>query len=111
MEVSSLQIGFDALVALLAIVVAFSAFVRKNVYEALGGFRPYHTLEDYDFTQRMEKYGPTLYLPETIVASAHKFKHQKFKATLVWLTVQTLFTLGLPTNKLTYFRAKLLPKL
>jgi hypothetical protein len=86
-------------------------FVRKNVYEALGGFQPYHILEDYDFTQRMEKYGPTLYLPETIIASAHKFRNQKFKATLIWLTIQSLFALGLHPNKLTWLRAKLLSKL
>lgn len=45
-------------------------FVRKVVYDALGGFQPYTTLADYDFIRRMETYGPTLYLPETIISPA-----------------------------------------
>jgi glycosyltransferase involved in cell wall biosynthesis len=43
-------------------------FIRKDAYLALGGFRPYDVFEDYDLIQRLEKYGPTLYLPETVVA-------------------------------------------
>lgn len=70
-------------------------FVRRDVFEALGGFQPYSILEDYEFARRLEKYGPTLYLPETIVASARKFKSNKFKATVIWLAIHTFFSLGL----------------
>jgi glycosyltransferase involved in cell wall biosynthesis len=47
-------------------------FVRREVFEAIGGFQPYNILEDYDFARRMEKYGPTLFLPEAITASGPK---------------------------------------
>ncbi len=43
-------------------------FVRKEVYEAIGGFRPDLDLTGYDFAHRLEEYGPTLFLPETILA-------------------------------------------
>lgn len=41
-------------------------FIRRAVYEALGGLDLTAGLPDDDLVQRMESYGPTLYLPETI---------------------------------------------
>lgn len=70
-------------------------FVRRDVFEALGGFQPYPILEDYDFARRMEKDGPTLYLPETVVTSARKFKNHKLKASIVWLLAHILFSFDL----------------
>lgn len=81
-------------------------FIRRDVYADLGGFQPFDILEDYDFARRMEKYGPTLYLPDTITVSAHKFEGRKFRAFLTWLIVQSLFTLGAPPNKLARFFEK-----
>ncbi len=75
-------------------------FVHREIYEAIGGFQSYKILEDYDFAQRMEKFGPTLYLPDTIIASAHKFKDKKLRTALIWLTAQFLFALGLSPNRL-----------
>lgn len=43
-------------------------FIRKTAYLALGGFRAYEVLEDYDLVRRLETYGPTVYLPQTLVA-------------------------------------------
>ncbi|MDX1523716.1 MAG: hypothetical protein R3264_18955 [Anaerolineae bacterium] len=45
-------------------------FVRKTVYDALGGFDCRQVSPDYDFVQRLEQYGPTLYLPQKISAPA-----------------------------------------
>ena len=82
-------------------------FVRKAVYEALGGFQSYPVLEDYDFARRLEKYGPTLYLPDAIIASAHKFRNKKIKAALTWVIVQSLFALGVSPHKLGRLWAKI----
>ena len=41
-------------------------FVRKDVYQSLNGFKTELIMPDFDFVQRMEKCGPTLYLPEFI---------------------------------------------
>lgn len=75
-------------------------FIRRDAYEALSGFRPYIILEDYDFARRMEKYGPTLNLPNPVIASSRKFHQRKIKATLIWLIMQTLFMVGLHPNAL-----------
>lgn len=75
-------------------------FIRRDAYEALEGFRPYNILEDYDFARRMEKYGPTLNLPNPIIASSRKFQQQKLRATLIWLIMQSLFMIGLHPNTL-----------
>lgn len=75
-------------------------FIRKKVFQALGGFRPYDLLEDYDLARRMENYGPTLYLPETIIASTRKFQGRRLKTTFIWLIIQSLFMLGIHPNRL-----------
>ena len=53
-----------------------------------------------DAEQRLEKYGPTLYLPETIVAPSRKFQGKPLKAVLTWLIIHSLFTLGVHPNQL-----------
>lgn len=75
-------------------------FIRKKVFLALDGFRPYDLLEDYDLARRMENYGPTVYLPETIIASSRKFQGRPLKAAFTWLIIHSLFTLGVHPNRL-----------
>ena len=75
-------------------------FIRADVYKELDGFRPYDILEDYDLVRRMEAYGPTLFLPDTITASTYTFQHRKLRAVLVWPIIHTLFALGVHPNKL-----------
>lgn len=55
-------------------------FIRKTVYETLGGFTPQTFLPDYEFVQRMERYGPTVYLPEVIYLPL-----PSWRVILVWL--------------------------
>ncbi len=75
-------------------------FVRKDVYEALGGFLPYNILEDYEFGLRLEKHGPTLYLPDKIIAPADKLQHKTFRAALAWLIVLPLSKIKINPNTL-----------
>jgi GT2 family glycosyltransferase len=70
-------------------------FVRREAFEAIGGFKSYPILEDYDFARRMEKCGPTLYLPDKILASTRRFKRQKLKAAVLWSLTQMLFIFGI----------------
>ena len=67
-------------------------FVRKEVFEALEGFKTYNLLEDYEFGRRLEAYGPTLYLPDKIIATTEKFG---FGTALVWAVVVMLQKLGI----------------
>jgi hypothetical protein len=66
-------------------------FVKREIFEVLGGFQVLDFLEDYDFGRRLEAAGPTLYLPDKIVASAEKFGP---RAAVVWGTVIMLRKLG-----------------
>lgn len=76
-------------------------FIRKAVFEAIGGFRPYLFLADYDLTRRMEKYGPTIYLPEIVVISNRKLRGRKLRTILTWLVIYPLFRLGVHPRRLT----------
>ncbi|HRV96741.1 MAG TPA: hypothetical protein P5526_31595 [Anaerolineae bacterium] len=78
-------------------------FVRKEIFEALGGFRDYDLLEDYDFTQRMEKQGATLFLPHYITASARPFQNRKLRAAISWMVIYSLYRLGVSPNDLVNF--------
>jgi hypothetical protein len=49
-------------------------FVRKTVFTALRGFRPEARFTDYDFARRLEKLGPTLFLPNTLVLPTPNIK-------------------------------------
>jgi GT2 family glycosyltransferase len=75
-------------------------FIRRKVFLDLGGFRSYNLLEDYDLARRMENYGPTLYLPETIIVSTRRFQGKQLKAAFLWLIIHSLFTLGVHPNRL-----------
>ncbi len=76
-------------------------FIRRDAFIDLHGFKAYDILEDYDFARRMEKYGPTLYLPQAIKVSMPK--HRKLKATLIWPLIQILFFLRVSPQRLAGF--------
>jgi glycosyltransferase involved in cell wall biosynthesis len=75
-------------------------FIRREAFQTLGGFRPYDILADYDLARRMEDYGPTLYLPETVIVSSRKFQGRPLKLAFTWLLIHSLFTLGVHPNRL-----------
>jgi rSAM/selenodomain-associated transferase 2 len=49
-------------------------FIKKEIFEKLGGFREYPFLEDIDFAIRIKKYGKLKYIPLKVVASARRLK-------------------------------------
>jgi rSAM/selenodomain-associated transferase 2 len=48
-------------------------FVRREVFEALGGFQEMEIFEDFDFSQRMRDVGRTITLRPPIVSSGRRF--------------------------------------
>lgn len=66
-------------------------FVRADVFKTLGGFAPLNLLEDYDFGLRLEAHGPTLYLPDKIIAPVEKLGP---KAAVIWVVIILLQKLG-----------------
>jgi hypothetical protein len=69
-------------------------FLRREVYEELGGFRPLPILEDYDLVRRLERHGKTAYVKDVVVeASARRFAHAPVRTLLVWTWIQMLYSL------------------
>src|SRR5215469_7195049 len=49
-------------------------FVRRSVYQALGGFRPIPVMEDWDFVRRLERFGRTCCIKDPpLVTSSRRF--------------------------------------
>ena len=71
-------------------------FVRRSVYEAIGGMRPLALMEDFDFIRRLEKSGRTCCIADPpLVTSSRRF-HSRRPAAIVfgWLKIHALFYLG-----------------
>jgi len=49
-------------------------FVRKTVFEALGGYREIPIMEDIDFCLQLKKMGKVVILPQPILSSARRWK-------------------------------------
>ena len=49
-------------------------FVRRAVFEALGGYREVPLMEDVDFLRRLRRAGPTVLLPLPVTTSARRFQ-------------------------------------
>lgn len=49
-------------------------FIRRTVFEKLGGFPPVALMEDWIISQKSKSYGKLVLLPETIVTSSRRFR-------------------------------------
>lgn len=68
-------------------------FVRRDVFERLGGFRNYDLFEDLDFARRMRREGQVVTLRPPVISSARRFEGEgALRKTLsdVWLTLRYL---------------------
>ena len=71
-------------------------FVRREVFDALGGFGPLPILEDKIFVDKLESAGRTRHLPTWAETSARRFVGREFKAVAVWTALNTLHAVGVP---------------
>ena len=71
-------------------------FIRRDVYDAIGGMQPMALMEDYDFTRRMERFGGTCCInAPPIVTSSRKFHGRKpIGIVLGWTKIHALCSLG-----------------
>lgn len=59
-------------------------FVRRSVYQTIGPIQAIPLMEDYDFTRRLERYGPTLCIEQPpLVTTSRKF-HGRHPVAIVW---------------------------
>lgn len=79
-----------------------AVFVRRAVYDAIGGIRPIALMEDYDFNRRMERYGRTCCIDEPpLVTSSRRFRGRHPIAIVYgWLKIHLLFHLGVSPDRL-----------
>ena len=77
-------------------------FVRRRAHEALGGIRPIALMEDYDFTRRLERLGPTVSIAEPpLTTSSRRFAGRRPVAIVAgWLWLHALYHLGVSPERL-----------
>jgi rSAM/selenodomain-associated transferase 2 len=95
--------GFCAWIRLLGLYYGDSGiFVRRSVYEALGGFRPIPLMEDWDFVRRLERFGRTCCIKDPpLVTSSRRFERRHPLGIVYgWVRIHTLFWLGVSPDRL-----------
>ena len=76
-------------------------FVRRDVFERLGGFRPIPIMDDYEFVRRLERAGRTVCLNPPMLVSDRRWRVQGlFRTLFSWVWIQTLYSLGVPAEHL-----------
>jgi rSAM/selenodomain-associated transferase 2 len=76
-------------------------FVRREVFDYLGGFRPLPIMEDYDFVRRLEKRGRTVCLTGPAVTSARRWRALGIPRTVLsWVVIRWLFVAGVSPARL-----------
>jgi rSAM/selenodomain-associated transferase 2 len=76
-------------------------FVRKDVFDRIGGFPDVPIFEDVLFTQKLRHEGRTTVLPDKITVSARRWeKRGIIRTTLMYNLIIVLFKLGYPPEKI-----------
>jgi len=105
--------GFCAWIRLLGFYYGDSGiFVRRSVYEALGGFRPLPVIEDWDFVRRLDGFGRTSCIEDPPPCHIIKaFRRSPPSGNLLgWVRIHALFWLGVsPERLLQIYRTQVPP--
>ena len=76
-------------------------FIRRSVYDAIGGCRPYPLFEDLDLVRRMKRHGRFVYLEARIFTSARRFTGSRYaRVWALWITLQVLYWAGVSPYRL-----------
>ncbi len=78
-------------------------FVRRDVYEQVGGFSEVPVMEDIIFVRRMEGAGKTAYLPGPMVSSPRRWEKRPLRTLALWGFVQVAFAPGASPWRLAHF--------
>jgi rSAM/selenodomain-associated transferase 2 len=74
--------------------------VRREVFEAVGGFPPIPLMEDLSFARSCRKQGRIRRLGLAIRTTARRFEHAPLRTRLMTLTFPTLFRMGVSPRRL-----------
>ena len=77
-------------------------FVRRKVYEAMGGIRPIALMEDFDFTRRLERFGPTCCIDDPpLITSSRRFDgRHPIGVVWGWLVIHALYYVNVSPSRL-----------
>lgn len=76
-------------------------FVRRCVFQDLGGYRPWPILEDLDFARRLKRRGPTVLIPQTVGTSARRYiEHGLVRQLLTNWLIFGLYFAGVSPHRL-----------
>jgi hypothetical protein len=78
-----------------------SVWVRRSVFDTLGGFREIAIMDDYDFVRRLERSGATRCLPGPATTSARRWRAAGIPRTvLAWVVIRRLYVAGVSPARL-----------
>ncbi len=76
-------------------------FIKRAVYEAIGGCRPYPLFEDLDLVRRMRRHGKFVHLEARVFTSSRRFGGTQYaRVWAVWITLQVLYWIGVSPYRL-----------
>ncbi len=77
-------------------------FLRRTVYDEIGGIMPYSVMEDYDLSRKMERMGGTVCIEDDpVITSSRRFKNRRPAAIFIaWCVLHGLYYAGLSTRAL-----------
>ena len=75
-------------------------FVRRSVFESLGGYRDYSIFEDCDLYRRLRRAGKFIRLDAAATTSSRRFEGRFIRTFALWSLMQALFWMGVNPNLL-----------
>lgn len=81
-------------------------FIRRTVYDEIGGFRPYSLFEDLDLIARVLKRGRFVRVQASVTTSARRIEKRRFWPTFLrWSVLLVLYRLGVHPERLSRYYA------
>ena len=78
-----------------------SVWLRRDTFDALGGFREIAIMDDYDLVRRLERLGATRCLPGPATTSARRWRAMGIARTvLAWFLIRWLYVAGVSPQRL-----------
>ena len=75
-------------------------FVRRRVFESLGGYRDFPIFEDVDLFRRLKRTGKFVRLPAYATTSSRRFEGRFVRTFALWSLLQVLYWLGVSPRRL-----------
>lgn len=76
-------------------------FVRRDVFDALGGYREWPLMEDVDFVRRLRQAGKLYHSPQPVLTSARRWERDGWwRRSAKNVVLQTLFFAGMAPQRL-----------